>query len=520
MSFTNANAAAIQAKDAFYDDIKEQLSINFANENNKTFEGMKMRLKSANTIAKIINKRLTSVFDTMFALNTSKSIGRFLSTFYLKMHEMMTDSLNCHRRMYINDEKNILKIKDYALRLNKNARKCLDIVYNLMSNIDDKNDIPSYDEIVSKHNCVVSNYWLRPRKPVNYVEDEDVNFDDASDEDYVEEECNILYDRKFKKINDIVNYVVNKEVIQRSKRNIPRIDYSGMDEENDDKFDEDYLDIKKDEDDEDEELESCVDDDNIDDFVNDVDDEADEQFVSDYFNDPDYIDTENADDSNDDDDSEYIPSDDEEFDDDHVLEFDDDDYAEESEEDDDDYEDEDELRNEDLEFLNDYNNDSDYAVENNANDDDNDSEYIPDAEDELEDDHVLEFDEDDYAEESEEDDDDYEDSEIDDVEDKKFVNDYFNDPDYEPNEDVDEEDNIELELEAVFANKEDNIKLELEAGIANEEEKTDEPIMDDNARLKNVQNLKKIQDEKFVNWLTQHNKNKEIYYNKLMSKCC
>jgi hypothetical protein len=521
MSFTNANAAAIEAKDAFLSDIKEQLSINFANETNKSFEGMKMRLKSANTIAKILNKRLTSVFDTILTINTSATAGKLLSTFYLKMHEMINDSLNCHRRNYINDEKNILKIKDYALRLNKNARKCLDIVYNLMSKINDKNDIPSYDEIVSKHNAVISNYWLRPRKPVNYIEDEDANFDDASDEDYVEEEYNILYDRKFKKVNDIVNYVVNKKVIQRPKRNIPRIDYSGMDEENDDKFDEDYLDIKKDEDDEDdedEELESCVDydDDDDDDFVVDYDDDDDKQFVSDYFNDPDYIDTENSD--ADDDDSEYIPSDEDEFDDDHVLEFDDDDYAEESEEDDDDYEDEDELRKEDLEFLNDYHNDTDYKKENVENDDD--SEYIPDAEDEIEDDHVLEFDDDDYAEESEEDDDDYEDSEIDDIEDKQFVSDYFNDPDYEPNEDVDEEDDIELELEAGIANEEDNIKLELEAGIANEEKKPDQSIMDDNARLKYVENLKKIQNEKFINWLTQHNKNKEIYYNKHMSKCC
>ena len=479
MSFTTVHTRAIEAKAAFLSDIKEQLSINFANETNKTFEGMKMRLKSANTIAKILNKRLTSVFDTILTVNTSASAGRLLSTFYLKMHEMITDSLNCHRRDYINGEKNILKIKDYALRLNKNARKCLDIVYNLMSNIDDKNDIPSYDEIVSKHNCVVSNYWLRPRKPVNYIEDEDANFDDASDDDYVEEECNILYDRKFKKINDIVNYVVNKEVIRRPKRNIPRIDYSGMDEENDDKFDEDYLDIKKDEDDEDEELESCVDDD--DDFVNDdVDDDADEQFVSDYFNDPDYIDTENADNSNDDD-SEYIPSDDEEFDDDHVIEFDDDDYAEESEEDDDDYEDEDELRKEDLEFLNDYHNDSDYNENDVNNDDDDDSEYIPDAEDELEDDHVLEFDDNDYAEESEEDDDDYEDSEIDDVEDKQFVSDYLNDSDYEPTDDVEETD--ELEYDFNFKNKKSTKKsndLVLKAGIEDDNEDEDYNPEDDN----------------------------------------
>jgi hypothetical protein len=356
----------------------------------------------------------------------------------------------------------------------------MDIVYNLMSKINDKSDILSYDEIVSKHNALKSNYSLRPRKPVNYIEDEDANFDDASDEDYVEEEYNILYDNKFKKINDIVTYVVNKEFVQRPKRNIPRVDYTGMDEENDDIFDYDYVNDDVEDDDEDDELDFCVDDD--DDFiVDDVDDAADEQFVSDYFNDPDYIDTENADDSNDDD-SEYIPSDDEESDDDHVLEFDDDDYAEESEEDDDDYEDEDELRKEDLEFLNDYHNDSDYTEENVEDNDD--SEYIPDAEDELEDDHILNFDDDDYAEESEEEDDDYEDSETDDLEDKKFVSDYFNDPDYEPNENV-EEDNIELEYDFNFKQNANVVKqkksndLVLKGGIEEDEDYNPEDDCED-----------------------------------------
>lgn len=464
MSSTNAtSAAAIAAKNAFLIDIKEQLSINFANENNKTFEGMKMRLKSANTIAKILNKRLTSVFDTLLALNASASNGRLLSTFYLKMHEMITDSLNCHRRDYINGEKHILKVKDYALRLNKNARKCMDIVYNLMSKINDKRDIPSYDEIISNHNTFNSNYWLRQRKPVNYIEDEDSNFDDASDEDYVDED----------------EVVESNNIVGRPKRNIPRVDYTGMDEENDDIFDYDYVNDDVEDDDEDDELDFCVDDDDEDEYN--VDDAADEQFVSDYLNDPDYIDTENADDSNDDD-SEYIPSDDEESDDDHVLEFDDDDYAEESEEDDDDYEDEDELRKDDLEFLNDYHNDSDYKVENVENDDD--SEYIPDAEDELEDDHILNFDDHDYAEESEEEDDDYEDSETDDVEDKKFVSDYFNDPDYEPNENV-EEDNIELEYDFNFKQNANVVKqkksndLVLKGGIEEDEDYNPEDDCED-----------------------------------------
>jgi hypothetical protein len=482
MSSTNATSAdAIASKNAFIIDIKEQLTLNSANETTKSFEGMKMRLKTVNTIAKIINKRLISVFDTMLALSASSSNGRFLSTIYLKMHEMMTDCLNCHRRDYLNEEKEILKVKDYALRLNKNARKCLDIVYGLMSKINNKSDIPSYDEIVSKHKAFKSNYWLRPRKPVNYIEDEDANFDDASDEDYVDE-------------NEVVEF---NNVVGRPKRNIPRVDYTGMDtiepeSENDGitniwydnsiHYDDDYVNDNVEDDDEDDELDFCVDDDddNSEYIVDYADDDADEQFVSDYFNDPDYVNAENVDN---DDDSEYSPSDDEEADDDHVLEFDDDDYSDESEEDDDDYEDEDELRKEDLEFLMDYHNDSDYNEENNDDDnDDNDSEYIPNAEDELEDDHILHFDDDDYAEESEEDDDDYED-ESDSVEDRQFVSDYFNDPDYNPDEDVEEEDELEYDFSFkknanIVKNKKSN-DLVLKAGIEEDEDYNPEDDEDD-----------------------------------------
>jgi hypothetical protein len=410
----------------------------------------------------------------MLASNTSEIIGRILSTFYLKMHEMITDSLNCHRREYLNREKDILKVKDYALRLNKNAKKCLDIVYGLMSKINNKSDIPSYDEIVSKHKAFKSGYSLRQRKPVNYIEDEDANFDDASDEDYVDED-------------EVVEF---NNVVGRPKRNIPRVDYTGMDtiepeSENDGitniwydnsiHYDDDYVNDNVEDDDEDDELDFCDDeDDNSEYIVDNVDDDADEQFVSDYYNDPDYVNAENVDD--DDDDSEYNPSDDEESDDDHILEFDEDDYAEESEEDDDDYEDEDELRKEDLEFLMDYHNDSDYKEENNVNDDDDDSEYIPDAEDELEDDHIIHFNDDDFSEESEEDDDDYED-ESDSVEDRQFVSDYFNDPDYNPDEDVEEED--ELEYDFNFKQNKKSNNLVLKAGIEEDEDYNPEDDCED-----------------------------------------
>ena len=185
---------------------------------------MKQRLKTANTIAKLINKQMPAVFDTLLAKNSFGGIGRMMSIFYLKEHELMIDSLNCHRRDYLNGEKEIVKIKDYALRLNRNARKCLDILYNLMLKMSNKSVIPRYDEIVSLHNALNLGYSLRPRKPVNYVEDEDANFDDASDEDYVDEEDE----------DEVV--VASKYVLGRPKRNIPRVDYTGMDEENDDEI--------------------------------------------------------------------------------------------------------------------------------------------------------------------------------------------------------------------------------------------------------------------------------------------
>lgn len=468
---TNPTAfnAALDAKESFLNDVKEQLQINFNAESNKSFEGMKKRIKSANTIAKMINKRFIPVFDFLIYYNSIESNGRLLSVFYLKMYEMLEQSNTTHRRDYLNTEEHILKIKKYALSLNKNARKCLDIVYNLMSKIDDKSKIPKYDEIVSKHNNIQSKYSLRPRKAVNYLEDQDSNFDDASDEDYVEEadeEYDILLDRKFKKVNDIVNYVVNKNI--RPKRNIPRVDYTGMDTiEPESKFDgmtdiwydesihfdDDYIPNDEEEDDEDDESDLCTEDNDDDVDCGDVDDNADEQFVSDYYNDPDYCPNQE---SENDDDSEYSPSDDEELDDDHVLEFCDEDYAEETEEDDDDYEDDEESNQEDNEFLSDYYNDPDYKTNKNIVLEDDDSEYSPDENDELDDDHVLEFDDDDYAEESEEDDDDYEDN-SEDEDDRQFVSDYFNDPDYNPDEDnEDDEEDEELELKAGIADDSDD----------------------------------------------------------------
>lgn len=416
MSFTND---ATVAKDAFLANIKEQLQINL-NAEDFSYEGLKMKLKSCNRISKIINKDMRNIIHELIKTNAT---GKLMSVIYLKMSDMINEASNAHRRSYITSDKEITKIKKYSIKLQKNTRKALDIVFDLMQNVD-MSLIPSYDLIIVKHNNLQSGYWLRTRKPVNYIE-EDGDFDDVSDEDY----------KPYEHVKVLI-----KNTSSRPKRNIPVVDYTGMDTDTID-YDSDYN----------------------------PNDDCDEE------DDDEYDECHDADD-----DSEYDPSEDEEFEDDHVLEFCDDDYAEETEEDDYDYEDEDESRQEDNEFLSDYYNDPDYTSNKKVVnlDYDDDSEYIPDENDEFDDDHVLEFDDDDYAEESEEDDDDYEDD-SEDEEDLQFVSDYHNDPDYNPDDDEDEED--ELEYDYNFLNKkvDDDENIVLEAGIADDDDDDEDYIPED-----------------------------------------
>jgi hypothetical protein len=417
--------------------VREQLNLNI-NSQGLSYEGLKIRLKTANRVAKIINKDMRNIIDEMICTSSPEKTARLMSVMYLKMSEMINGCSNVHRNIYLTSEKEIIKIKKYAIKLQKNSRKALDVLIELIQKVD-KSLVPSYNLIVAKHNNIQSEYWLRSRKPVNYLED--FNCDDPSDEDY--------------KPYEHVSKTVIKNTASRPKRNIPVVDYTGMDTDTVD-CDSDYE--FEEDDDEDDEFDSCVDED-----------------------------------SNDDD-SEYNPSDDEEFEDDHVLEFCDDDYAEETEEDDDDYEDEDESNQEDNEFLSDYYNDPDYTSNKNVVDVDydDDSEYIPDENDELDDDHVLEFDDDDYAEESEEDDDDYEDD-SEDEEDKQLISDYFNDPDYE----YESEEDDELEYDFNFKNKKDNIELVLEAGISNDDD--EEYIPEDDEDNEEEEVMYSYKNNKLIN---------------------
>jgi len=411
----------------FANEIRDLTNINTANQDT-SYKSLKARLRPIPIVAKKIYNEYADIMPHY----SDNQNGRLLSVFYLTLHRLMNEADNLHRKEYIDSEKRILKIRKMTLNINKKCRKCLFMLWDIIQNFDNKNLIPKYDLVVEKHNQLLNQYDLRPRNAVYYGEEDQV--DDLSDADYSPNDDNL--NQRLARINKAVSFVVNK--YSNKRRNA-------------------------------------------------------------------------------DDDSEYNPSDDKDNDDDHVLEFDEDDYADELEDDDDDYEDEDEYRQADLEFLDEYFNDPDYIEtkkstkrfdkdeddeeylpEDDDDDDDDDDDYLldtvsecdykddsssdydpsEDADDENDDEQLL-FDDDDYAEETEENDDDYEDD-SEDAEDAQFVSDYFNDPDYDPNDDIEEDD--ELEYDFSFKNKKDkeNIELVLEAGIENEEDDDDSNDYDPN----------------------------------------
>jgi hypothetical protein len=205
-----------------------------------TYQDTMRRIQSMDNVSKTINNNLSLVFDEFVKININVAM-KWMSMMYLKLHEMIIDSKNVHIRHYIVEEKQILNIKKLALQLEKHCRKSLDILFGLMD-IVDKEIIPNYDLIELKHTQIKSQYSLRPRKNISYVEED--TFDDPKDADYVFEEVDDEDD-----------------------------DYE--DDEDDDEQDED--DDEQDEDD-------------------DEQDEEDKQFLSDYYNDPDYNPLEEAED--------------------------------------------------------------------------------------------------------------------------------------------------------------------------------------------------------------------------------
>jgi hypothetical protein len=311
------------------------------------YEGLKIRMRSIIDIAKTITATIKSVFSEIPPLSGVK----FLSTTYLKMHELIEQSKIVFNRDYVSTEKNILKIKKLSIRLRKHSRKTLNILFDLMADID-KNLIANYNLIESYHNKLQSNYYLRKEKVIYYGE-EDGNFDDPNDSDYIFEE----------------DQDDDEEISFDEADNDSEYAQSDHDEDEDEEinFHEDDNDSEytPSEDEEDEEDEINLDEDDNDSEYTPSEGEEDEIHS-------DHDEGDNDEEINfdeDDNDSEYTPSEDED-DEDEDFEFDEDDDDDEDEDEDEDEEDDEE----DKQFVSDYLNDPDYNPDEDEDEED-DLEY-------------------------------------------------------------------------------------------------------------------------------------------------
>ncbi len=401
--------------DKFVNELHALLKINMELHSNVTYDGMTRRLKSVFYVSKKINDGFENVFHE-FVASSIQQTGKLMSTMYFKMYEMLTESKNAHLKEYIVGENEILNIKKMALKIINPCRKSMNIVFKLIqkfveSDISRICYINNYHNIKNIQSQLENKYRLRKITAICYAENDQV--DDLSDSDYNPAEDLVKKINRINKCNNDSDSDYDDDNDDNDSDYNPEDDADDVDDEFE--FDDDDYAEESEEDDDDYEDEDSVDD-------------EDAQFVNDYYNDPDYEEDKKVKKTSDnDDDYEYEDDVDDNF------HFNDDDYAEETEEDDDDYEDEESQNFEDKQFLDDYYNDPDYEEDKKAkNNSDDDSEYNPadDADAESVDDN-LEFDDDDYAEETEDDDDDYEETEIDEKEDAQFVNDYYNDPDYE-----------------------------------------------------------------------------------------
>jgi hypothetical protein len=240
------------------------------------YQGLKIRMRAIIDISKTINANIKSVFSEMPPLSGVK----FLSTTYLKMHELIEQSKIAFNRDYVSTEKNILKIKKLSIRLRKHSRKTLNNLFDLMADID-KNLIANYELIESYHNKLQSNYYLRKEKVIYYGE-EDENFDDPNDTDYIFEEDNDDDEEiKFDNDNDSGYAESNNDEDEHEEINFKEDDndseYTPSEDEDEDDDEEDEDEVEEDEV-EDEECEDEVEDEEC----------EDKQLISDYLNDPDY----------------------------------------------------------------------------------------------------------------------------------------------------------------------------------------------------------------------------------------
>jgi hypothetical protein len=198
------------------------------------------------------------------------------------MHELIEQSKIVFNRDYVATEKNILKIKKLSIRLRKHSRKTLNILFDLMADID-KNLIVNYELIESYHNKLQSNYYLRKEKVIYYGE-EDGNFDDPNDTDYIfEEDKDDDEEINFDHDNDS-GYAESNHDEDDNEDDNEEINFQ------EDDNDSEYTPSEEDEDEDDEDEDEHDDDGEEDDEVEDEEseDNDDKQLISDYLNDPDY----------------------------------------------------------------------------------------------------------------------------------------------------------------------------------------------------------------------------------------
>jgi len=253
-------------KDEFINNIRNLVNVNInAHTDVLTYEGLKIQLYSVIDIAKSIYRNLANVLPEF---NSRISAGKLISVIYLKIHEMMIESKNAHIKDYIVKEKKILKIRKIALKTERKCVKCLFALYDLIQSTA-VIIIPNYEKIVTLQNQLENMYNLRPRTAIYYGE-EDGNFEDPKDDDYI-----------FEEDEDDEEFDLDE-------------DDNDSDYNPDDDADDTDEDFEFDEDD---------DEDNDDDYDYEDQDEydlEDRQFISDYLNDPDYNPDEDEEDEEDD----------------------------------------------------------------------------------------------------------------------------------------------------------------------------------------------------------------------------
>ena len=117
--------------DKFVNELHALLKINMEAQKQFSYDGMMTRLKAVINVAKKINDGFENVFHE-FVASSIQQTGKLMSTMYLKMYEMLTESRNAHLKEYIVGENEILNVKKMALKIINPCRKAMNILFKLI----------------------------------------------------------------------------------------------------------------------------------------------------------------------------------------------------------------------------------------------------------------------------------------------------------------------------------------------------------------------------------------------------